>query len=64
MGTIWGPAKKGKQILEVFLRENRKTSDVLLKSDYFTVCFFPEEYRKDLLTLGSKSAGMSRTRCF
>ncbi len=55
MGTIWGPAKKGKQIIEVFLRENRKTSDVLLRSDYFTVCFFPEDKRKDLLTLGSKS---------
>lgn len=23
MGTIWGPAGKGKQIIEVFLRENR-----------------------------------------
>ena len=55
MGTIWGPPKKGKQIIEVFLRENRKTADVLLNSDYFTVCFFPEEKRKDLGLLGSKS---------
>lgn len=55
MGTIWGPAKQGKQIIEVFLRENRRTSDVLLNSDYFTVCFFPAEKRADLLTLGSKS---------
>lgn len=55
MGTIWGPPKKGKQIIEVFLRENRKTSDVLLRHDHFTVCFFPESFRKDLLTLGSKS---------
>ena len=55
MGTIWGPPKKGKQILEIFVRENRKTADVLLGSDYFTVCFFPEERRKDLGLLGSKS---------
>lgn len=55
MGTIWGPAGKGRQIIEVFLRENRKTADVLLGSDYFTVCFFPEEKRKDLAVLGSKS---------
>ena len=55
MGTIWGPPKKGKQIIEVFLRENRKTAEVLLNSEYFTVCFFPEEKRKDLGLLGSKS---------
>ncbi len=55
MGTIWGPPRKGKQIIEVFLRESRKTSDILLRSDYFTVCFFPERHRKDLGILGSKS---------
>lgn len=55
MGTIWGPPKKGKQIIEIFLRENRKTAEVLLNSEYFTVCFFPEEKRKDLGLLGSKS---------
>lgn len=55
MGTIWGPAGRGKQIIEVFLRENRKTADVLLGCDHFTVCFFPEEKRKDLGILGSKS---------
>ena len=55
MGTIWGPPKGGKQIIEVFLRENRCTADVLLRNDYFTVCFFPEEKRKDLGILGSKS---------
>lgn len=55
LGTIWGPPKKGKQIVTVFLRENRCTSDVLLRNDYFTVCFFPEQYRKDLGILGTKS---------
>jgi len=55
MGTIWGPPKRGKQIITVFLRESRQTSDILLKNERFTVCFFPEEYRQDLVILGSKS---------
>ncbi len=55
MGTIWGPPQGGKQIIEVFVRENRRTADVLLRNDYFTVCFFPEEKRKDLYLLGTKS---------
>lgn len=55
MGTIWGPPMKGKQIVTVFLRESRCTSDILLKNERFTVCFFPEQYRKDLGTLGAVS---------
>ena len=55
MGTIWGPPKKGKQIVTVFVRENRKTNEVLLDSDHFTVCFFPEGNRKDLGKMGSIS---------
>lgn len=55
MGTIWGPPKKGKQILTVFVRENRRTNEILLGNDPFTVCFFPEENRKDLGRMGSIS---------
>lgn len=55
MGTIWGPPMKGKQIVTVFLRESRRTSDVLLENERFTVCFFPEQYRKDLGYLGTVS---------
>lgn len=55
MGTIWGPPKKGKQIITVFVRENRKTNEILLSDDHFTVCFFPEENRKDLGKMGSIS---------
>ena len=54
-GNHWGPPNHGKQIITVFLRESRRTSDVLLNDDHFTVCFFPEKYRKDLGILGSKS---------
>lgn len=55
LGTIWGPPKKGKQIVTVFVRENRKTHVILKDSDHFTVCFFPEENRKDLGKMGSIS---------
>ncbi len=55
MGTIWGPPMKGKQIITVFLRESRRTSDILLAGERFTVCFFPEEKRKDLGYLGMHS---------
>lgn len=55
MGTIWGPPNRGKQIITVFLRENRYTTEVLMKHDHFTVCFFPEDHRKDLWLLGMKS---------
>jgi hypothetical protein len=48
MGTIWGPPNRGKQIITVFLRESRRTSDILLEGERFTVCFFPEKNRKDL----------------
>lgn len=55
LGTIWGSPKKGKQIVTVFIRESRRTNEILMKDDHFTVCFFPEQYRKDLGILGSKS---------
>lgn len=55
MGTIWGPPKKGKQIITVFVRENRRTNEILLEDSRFTVCFFPEENRGDLGKMGSIS---------
>ena len=55
MGTIWGPPMKGKQIITVFLRESRRTSDILLEGERFTVCFFPDEKRQDLGYLGMHS---------
>lgn len=33
----------------------RYTFDYMQEKDIFTVCFFPEEYRKDVMTLGTKS---------
>ena len=55
MGTIWGPPHRGKSILTVYVSPARYTHEFLESSDYFTVSFFPEEYRGDLGLLGSRS---------
>jgi flavin reductase (DIM6/NTAB) family NADH-FMN oxidoreductase RutF len=49
LGTIWGPATKGRSIVTIFLRENRYTLEYIRKNDTFSVSFFPEEYRKALI---------------
>ena len=55
MGTIWGPPGKGKPIVTIYVSPARYTHEYLEKNDYFTVSFFPEQYRRDLSLLGSKS---------
>ena len=55
MGTIWGPPHGGKPILTIYVSPARYTHSYLEKNDYFTVSFFPEQYRRDLAVLGSKS---------
>jgi len=55
MGTIWGPPHKGRPVLTIYVSPDRHTHSYLEKNDYFTVSFFPEEFRKDLAILGSKS---------
>ena len=55
MGSIWGAPGKCRQIIQVFVRDNRRTADYMLDNDHFTVSFFPEQYKKELLTLGSVS---------
>jgi len=55
MGTIWGGAEKGKPILTVFVNPLRYTYEFMNKNDLFTVCFFSEKFRKELLLMGSRS---------
>ncbi len=55
MGTIWGPPHQGRSILTIYVSPARYTYGYLEKNDYFTVSFFPEEYRRDLSILGSRS---------
>ena len=50
LGTIWG-----KPVATVYVRTSRYTYEFMENSDYFTVSFYPEEYKKTLGVLGSKS---------
>ncbi len=50
LGTLWN-----KPVATVYVRTSRYTHDFMDENEYFTVSFFPEEYRKVLGVLGSKS---------
>ncbi len=49
-GTLWG-----KSAVTVYVKPVRYTHEFLDANDFFTVSFYPEEYRKALMLLGSKS---------
>lgn len=55
MGTIWGGPTQGRPIITVYVNPQRYTWQFLKESPYFTVSFFPEQYRKALGYLGSHS---------
>lgn len=50
LGTIWG-----KPVATVYVRTSRYTYKFMENSDYFTVSFYPDSYKKALGVLGSKS---------
>ena len=50
MGTIWN-----KPVATVYVRTSRYTHEFIDNNDYFTISFFPEDYKKILGVLGSKS---------
>jgi len=50
-----GGGSDGRLIVTIYVNPLRYTSEYLLKNDCFTVSFFEEKYRRDLLTLGTKS---------
>ena len=52
MGNVWGHPGS---TLTIYINPARYTFDYMQKNDHFTVCFFPEAYRKDVMTLGTKS---------
>lgn len=55
MGEIWGLPNQSRPIITVYINPLRMTADYMLNNEYFSVSFFPKEYRKDLAILGSKS---------
>ena len=50
LGTLWG-----RPVATVYVSPDRYTHRFLADNDYFTVSFFSDEYRDDLMLLGSKS---------
>ncbi len=50
LGTLWG-----KSVATVYVRTSRYTHDFMDANEFFTVSFYPEEYKRILGVLGSKS---------
>lgn len=50
VGCLWG-----KRVATVYIRPNRHTYRYFEENEYFTVSFYPEEYKKALGVMGSKS---------
>ena len=50
MGTLWG-----KPVATTYVRSSRYTHEFMDKEDYFTISFYPEDYKKILGVMGSQS---------
>jgi len=50
MGTLWG-----KPVVTVYVKPIRYTYEFMENSEYFTISFYDETYKKDLGIMGSKS---------
>ena len=55
LGNLWTGANKGKPITTIYVNPKRFTHNYLMDEEYFSVSFLPEEYRDDLMILGTKS---------
>lgn len=50
LGCLWN-----RQVATVYIRPNRHTFEFLERNEFFTVSFYPEECKKALGVMGSKS---------
>lgn len=50
MGVLWN-----KNVAFTFIRPSRYTFEFTEREDYFSLCFFPEDYRKELTYCGRNS---------
>lgn len=50
VGCLWG-----KRVATVYIRPNRHTYSYFEENEYFTISFYPEDYKKALGIMGSKS---------
>ena len=54
LGAIWGHGK-GMPTSVVYVRPQRYTKEFMDREEYYSLCFFPEEYRQKLAYLGRHS---------
>jgi len=50
IGFIWG-----KPSATIYVRQTRYTKEFIDNNDYFSICFFPKKYKKELGYLGAHS---------
>lgn len=55
LGSLWGGPGKAKNIVTVFVKPVRHTFSFMERHTFFSVCWFPKDFKKDLGILGSKS---------
>ena len=55
LGTLWTRPGESGAVMTVYLHPARYTNDFMLQNDFFTVSFFPPEYKKALGIMGSRS---------
>lgn len=53
LGTIWSRDGKRCSTVTVYVHPARYTSEFLTKSEFFTVSFYPEQYRKAVAYIGT-----------
>jgi len=54
LGSLWGHGG-GRKVATIYIRPSRYTKKFVDENEYFSLCFFDEEYRKDLSYLGTVS---------
>lgn len=54
IGSLWGHGG-GQPVLTVYVRPQRFSKILMDKEVYFTICFFTEKYKKELVYLGTHS---------
>lgn len=55
LGTLWTRPGKTGSVVTVYLHPSRYTRELLTENDMFTVSFFPNECKKALAFIGSRS---------
>lgn len=53
MGNVWGHPGSA---ITVYVHPSRHTFEYMRDKDYFSVCFLPEQYHADAVTLGTHSS--------